>query len=57
MSSAVRSLPKIYRMNFEISWNFYKKGINNALTTGLDADKFATFWMFLKGFITHLFCK
>ena len=32
MSSAVRSLPKIYRMNFEISWNFYKKGIKNART-------------------------
>ena len=29
----------------------------HALTTGLDADKFATFWMFLKGFIAHLFCK
>ena len=29
----------------------------HALTIGLDADKFATFWMFLKGFITHLFCK
>ena len=32
MSSAVRSLPKIYRMNCEISWNFYKKGIKNACT-------------------------
>ena len=32
MSSAVRSLLKIYRMNFEISWNFYKKGIKNACT-------------------------
>ena len=29
----------------------------HALNTGLDADKFATFWMFLKGFSTHLFCK
>ena len=27
------------------------------LKTGLYADKFATFWMFPKSFITHSFCK
>ena len=26
----------------------------HALKTGLNEDKFATFWMFPKGFITHL---
>ena len=25
--------------------------------TGLNADKFATFWSFRKGFIIHSFCK
>ena len=29
----------------------------HALKTGLNADKFATYWMFRKGFITHLFFK
>ena len=29
----------------------------HALKTGLNEDKFATFWMFPKGFITHSFCK
>ena len=36
---------------FEISFNFYKKGINYAWTeAGLNADKFATFWRFPKNF-------
>ena len=36
---------------FEISLNFYKKGINYAWTeAGLNADKFATFWRFPKNF-------
>ena len=41
-----------YKRNFTISWNFYKKGINHihALMTGLNAEKFATFWMFPKRF-------
>ena len=43
LSSAVRSFTKIYKRNFEISWNFYEK-------TGLNADKFATFWMFPESF-------
>jgi len=30
--SVVRSFTKIYKRHFEISWNFYKKGINHALT-------------------------
>ena len=30
--SVVRSFTKIYKRNFEISWNFYKKGINHAWT-------------------------
>ena len=43
---------------FEISLNFYKKGINYAWTeAGLNADKFATFWRFQKIFITDSFCK
>ena len=29
----------------------------HALKTGLNADKFATFGCFQKGFITHLFSK
>ena len=34
---------------FEISLNFYRKGINYAWTeAGLNADKFATFWRFPK---------
>ena len=37
--------------NFEISWNFYKKGMNCACTEdwinlNFNVDKFATFWMF-----------
>ena len=28
----------------------------HALKTGLNADKFATLWMFPKGFLTHPFC-
>ena len=44
---AVRSFTQIYKRNFEISWNFYRKGINYAfIKTGLNTDKFATFWMF-----------
>ena len=50
LSSAVRSFTKLYTRNFKISLNFYKKGmyILHELKTGLNADKFATFWMFLK---------
>ena len=29
----------------------------HALKTGLNADEFATFWIFPKCFITHSFCK
>ena len=32
MSSAVLRFTIIYKRNFEISWNFYKKGINYACT-------------------------
>ena len=39
MSSAVRSFTKIYERSFEISWNFYKKGINYACT------EFATYFL------------
>ena len=47
LSPAVRSFTQIYKRNFEISWNFYRKGINYAfIKTGLNTDKFATFWMF-----------
>ena len=35
MSSAVRSFRKIYERNYEISWNFYLKGINYACTEAL----------------------
>ena len=35
MSSAVRSFTKIYKRNYEISWNFYLKGINYAWTEAL----------------------
>ena len=48
MSSAVRSFTKIYKRNFEISWNFYKKSIIHAFKAGLNAKKFATFWIFPK---------
>ena len=43
LSSAVRSFTKIFKMNFEISWNFYEKN-------GLNEEKFATFWMFPERF-------
>ena len=45
MSSAVRSFTKIYKRNFEISWNFYKKSFIHAFKAGLNAKKFATFWI------------
>ena len=32
MSPYVRSFSKIYNRNYEITWNFYKKGINHACT-------------------------
>ena len=32
LNSAVQSFTKIYERNFEISWNFHKKGINYACT-------------------------
>ena len=31
--------------------------IMHELKTGLNADKFATFWMFTKSFVSHSFCK
>ena len=44
----------MYNRNFEISWNFYKKGINYELNyelkLALNAHKFATFWKFSKSF-------
>ena len=43
----MQSFTEIYERNFEISWNFCKKGINYAWTEDwIYADKFATFWMF-----------
>ena len=54
----MRSFTEIYEGNFEISWNFYKKGIiMHELKTGLYADKVATFGCSEKGSITHSFCK
>ena len=51
MSSAVRSFTKLYKRNFGISWNFYKKGINYACTEDWTCkDKFATLRMFPKRF-------
>ena len=32
MSSAAQSFTKIYKRNFEKSWNFYKKSRNDACT-------------------------
>ena len=46
----VRSFTKIYNRNFEISLNFYKKGIMHELKAGLNADKLASFWMCPKRF-------
>ena len=46
-----KNLLTAYKRNFTISWNFYKKGINHTCThDGLNAGKFATFWMFPKRF-------
>ena len=46
-----KNLRAAYKRNFTISWNFYKKGINHTCThDGLNAEKFATFWMFPKRF-------
>ena len=44
LSSIERSFTKMCMRNFEVSLNFYKR------KAGLNADKFATFWMLLKSF-------
>ena len=49
LPSAVQSLTKICRRDFEISWNLYMK-VMRELKTGLYASKFATCWMFLESF-------
>ena len=58
MSFAVRSFKKIYHRNFEVSWNFYKEGINYACT-GLDLMQInlLLFGCYRKGLITHSFFK
>ena len=43
----MQSFTEIYERNFEISWNFRKKGINYDWNEDwIHAEKFATFWMF-----------
>ena len=51
LCSVVPSFTIIYKRNFEISLDFYKKGIIMLeLKAGLNGDKFATFWMLPKSF-------
>ena len=58
LSPAVWSFTQIYKRNFEISWNFYGKGIiMHVLRLDLTQTNLLLFGCFHRGFIAHSFCK
>ena len=59
LSSIMQSLTEIYERNFEISWNFFKMGINYAMNLRPDfmRTNLLLSWMFPLRFYCSLFCK
>ena len=59
LSSIMQSLTEIYERNFEISWKFFKMGINYAMNLRPDfmQTNLLLSGCFHKGFTAHLFCK